>query len=96
MKGLAQHLAYLLALKKKKKSCYWFQTGKILDISRRKLRASLVVQWLRIHLTVKGTQIQSIVQEDPTCCRATKPMHQPGAFELQLLKPVCPRAHEVK
>ena len=92
---LAQHLAYIFALKKKK-SCYWFQTGKILDISRRNLRASLVVQWLRIHLIVKGTLVQSLVQEDPTCSWATKPMHHSGAFKLQLLKPAYPRAHEVK
>ena len=28
-------------------------------------RASLVVQWLRIHLLMQGTQIRSLVQEDP-------------------------------
>ena len=26
---------------------------------------SLVVQWLRIHLPVQGTQVQSLVREDP-------------------------------
>ena len=31
---------------------------------------SLVVQWLRIHLPMKGTQVQSLVQEDPTCHKA--------------------------
>ena len=35
---------------------------------------SLVVQWLRIHLPRQGTQDQSLVQEDLTCCGATKPM----------------------
>ena len=30
---------------------------------------SLVVQWLRIHLPMKGTQVQSLVQEDTTCYR---------------------------
>ena len=35
---------------------------------------SLVVQWLRIHLPMQGTRVQSLVQEDPTCRRATKPM----------------------
>ena len=34
---------------------------------------SLVVQWLRIHLPVQGTQVQSLVREDPTCHRAAKP-----------------------
>ena len=30
----------------------------------------LVVQWLRIHLSMQGTWVWSLVQEDPTCCRA--------------------------
>ena len=34
----------------------------------------LVVQWLRIHLLVQGTWVQSLVGEDPTCHGATKPM----------------------
>ena len=41
--------------------------------------ASLVVQWLRIHLPMQGTQVQSLVQEDSTCCRATKPMYHTRA-----------------
>ena len=41
---------------------------------------SLVAQWLRIRLPMQGTQVQSLVQEDPTCCRATEP-------EPQLLSP---------
>ena len=40
----------------------------------RSLGASLVAQWLRIHLLMQGTQVRSLVQEDPTCCRATKPV----------------------
>ena len=36
---------------------------------------SLVAQWLRIHLPMQGTQVWSLVQEDPTCRGATKPMH---------------------
>ena len=36
-------------------------------------QASLVAQWIRIHLPVQGTQVQSLVQEDSTCCRATMP-----------------------
>ena len=35
-------------------------------------RTSLVVQWLRILLPAQGTRVQALVQEDPTCCRATK------------------------
>ena len=34
---------------------------------------SLVVQWLRIHLPVQGTQVRSLVLEYHTCCGATKP-----------------------
>ena len=36
--------------------------------------ASLVVQGLRIHLAMQGEPVQSLVQEDPICCRAPKPM----------------------
>ena len=36
---------------------------------------SLVVQWLRQRLPGQGTWVQSLVQEDPTCLRAAKPVH---------------------
>ena len=36
---------------------------------------SLVAQWLRIHLPMQGTQVWALVQEDPTCRGATKPVH---------------------
>ena len=36
----------------------------------------VVAQWIRIHLPVQGTQVRSLVQEDPTCCGATKLMCQ--------------------
>ena len=36
--------------------------------------ASLVAQWLRICLPMQGTRVRALVQEDPTCCGATKPM----------------------
>ena len=54
--------------------------------------------WLhgqRIHLPMQKTQVRSLVQEDPTCCRATKPVrHNYWAYalrapELQLLRPKC-------
>ena len=46
----------------------------------------LVVQWLRVHLPMQGTGVQSLVQEDPTC-RATKPMcHNYWTWALE---PVC-------
>ena len=34
----------------------------------------LVVQWLRIHLSMQGMQAPSLVQEDPTGPKAMKPM----------------------
>ena len=64
---------------------------------------SLVAQGLRIHLPMQGTQVWSLVQEDPTCRGATKPVrhnywspctlgpkcHNYWAHVLQLLKPAC-------
>ena len=38
-------------------------------------RASLVAQWLRIRLLMQGTRVRALLWEDPTCRRATKPMH---------------------
>ena len=37
-------------------------------------QASLVVKWLRIHLPMQRTQVQSLVREDTTHHGATKPM----------------------
>lgn len=37
--------------------------------------ASLVTQWYRIFLLMLETQVRSLSQEDPTGCRAAKPMH---------------------
>ena len=65
-------------------------------------RASLVAKWLRIRLPVQGTRVRALVREDPTCHRATKPVHhnywdcilEPTihnywAHVLQLLQPAC-------
>ena len=38
-------------------------------------RASLVAQWLRILLPMQSTRVRALVWEDPTCRRATKPVH---------------------
>ena len=66
---------------------------------------SLVAQWLRIRLSMQGTQVWALVREDPTCHGATKPMlHNywacARAREPQLLSPRAtttearvPRAH---
>ena len=39
------------------------------------LRTSLVVQWLRMCLPMQRSQVGSLVQEDPICYRASKPVH---------------------
>ena len=40
------------------------------------MNISLVAQWISIHQPMQETQGQSLVQEDSTYCRATKPMHR--------------------
>ena len=63
----------------------------------------LVAQWLRIRLPMRGTRVRSLVQEDPTCCRAAGPVRhnywacalEPASHDYwarmpQLLKPACP------
>ena len=56
-------------------------------------RTSLVVQWLRICLPVQGTQVWSLVWEDPTCHKETKSENHShwspcsGACALQEEKP---------
>ena len=52
------------------------------------LGTSLVAQWLRICLPMQGTRVQALVQEDPTCSGAVKPVHHnywACALEPQLL-----------
>ena len=39
-----------------------------------KTRASLVAQWLRVCLPMRGTRVRALVWEDPTCRGATRPM----------------------
>ena len=43
-------------------------------LKRTVTRASLVAQWLRIRLPMQRTWVQALVQEDPTCRGATKPV----------------------
>ena len=38
------------------------------------LGTSLVAQWLRICLPMQGTRVRALVQDDPTCRGATKPV----------------------
>ena len=41
---------------------------------KKKTRASLVAQWLRICLPMQGTWVRALVWEDPTCHGATRPV----------------------
>ena len=43
--------------------------------TKRLAGTSLVAQWLRICLSMQGTRVRALVQEDPTCRGATKPVH---------------------
>ena len=64
---------------------------------RTAMQTFLAVQWLRIPLPRQGTQVRSLVLADSTCRRATEPMsHNYGARVLQLLTPVCHRAHALQ
>ena len=51
-----------------------YSTDQLLSVEVFSQGTSLVVQWLRIHLPVQGTQVRALVREDPTCRRATKPV----------------------
>ena len=42
---------------------------------KKMIGTSLVAQWLRIRLPMQGTRVQALVREDPTCSRATRPVH---------------------
>ena len=44
-------------------------------MSKMKVRVSLVVQWLRIFLSMQGTQVWCLVLKDPTCHEALKLLH---------------------
>ena len=41
---------------------------------KKKIRASLVAQWLRVCLQMQGTRVRALVWEDPTCHGATRPV----------------------
>ena len=54
----------------KGEKCPWNKIGKLCVLG-----ASLVAHGLRIRLLLQGAQVRALVQEDPTCRRATKPAH---------------------
>ena len=45
-----------------------------MNFTKKTCRASLVAQWLRIHLPMQGTRVRALVRENPTCRGATKPV----------------------
>ena len=49
--------------------------------------ASLVARWLRIRLPMQGIRVRALVQEDPTCHGATKPLRH--NYQACTLEPVC-------
>ena len=57
---------------------------------------SLVAQWLRILLPMQGTRVWALVPEDPTCCRATRPVcHNYWACALDpVLSSLCSATRE--
>ena len=52
-----------------------------------------MVQWIRIHLPVQGTWVRPLVQDYPTCHRATEPVHH--RYQAQVLQPPSPRTQSV-
>ncbi|KAJ8788993.1 hypothetical protein J1605_022399 [Eschrichtius robustus] len=52
---------------------YTFQST-LSSVENRQGGTSLVAQWLRIRLPLQGTRVRALVRENPTCCRATKPV----------------------
>ena len=74
-------------------SHYWHISWENHNSKRYMYRASLVVQWLRIHLPMQGNRVQSLVWEDPTCHGAAGPMScgrwacASGACTLQRERP---------
>ena len=54
-------------------NCHYGQTYNIFMTSEKHSGTSLMVQWFRICLLMQRRWVCFLVQEDPTCCRATKP-----------------------
>ena len=61
-----------------------------LHLKAKEYQTSLVGQWIRIHLLMKETWVEAVVQEDSTCQEATEPMHPNyGACALGLTSCNC-------
>ena len=91
------HLGRFLLLRS---LCFLCKPGSVSQRGKGSRQDFLVVQCLRIHLPMWGTQVPHLIQGDPTCHEATKPVHHSywacplelggrsyWAHLLQLLKP---------
>jgi len=61
-----------------RKTMYYYNSiikRQVTQFKNEQRRASLVAQWLKIHLPVLETRVQLLIEEDPTCYRAIKPVH---------------------
>ena len=56
------------------------------SLKNAKFQTPLVVQWVGVHLPMQGTQVPSVLWEDPTCHRATKALQQTPKPVLQSLR----------
>ena len=61
----------LTVLLTKRRSLFSMEKNEAKEVNA---QASLVAQWLRIRLPMQGTRVRALVQEDPTCRGATKPV----------------------
>ena len=77
-----------------------FFSSQVTRVKRETERISLLVQELKIRLPMQGTWVPSLVEEDPTCLTATKPMscnhgacapQREKSCVLQLENPCMPR-----
>ena len=64
----------LYALRTQRASVLWPLSTDVNLVKNLNRGASLVAQWLRIHLPMQGTWVRALVWEDPTCHGATKPV----------------------
>ena len=52
-----------------------------------------MAQWLRIRLPVQGTRVRALVQEDPTCHGASKPVRHNTEPALQSPRATATEGH---
>ena len=67
-------------------------------LKQRLQRTSLVAQWLRIHLAVQGTRLQSLIKELRSHTPQSNKAHELHLLSLHILEPMCHnwRAHETQ